>query len=253
VKSDLARARVLAVIPARHASRRFPGKPLADLGGKPIVQHVFERAALATRLDAVVVATDDPRILETVRSFGGLAVLTSPLHRSGTERVAEVVRGLPQVEVVVNVQGDEPFLEPAAIDALVAPLCTEGGPSFTTLREPLDETRDLFDPNVVKVVTDLAGHALYFSRAPIPHRNGRLPCSVHRHVGLYGFRRQALLWYAGLPHTPLEGSEGLEQLRILEHGGRIFVVESPFRTLSIDTPADLERAQRRLQRLGDKP
>ena len=247
MKGELTKARVLAVIPARHASRRFPGKPLADLGGMPVIQHVFERAALAVSLDAVVVATDDPRILDAVRSFGGEAALTSSLHRSGTERVAEVVRGLPSVEVVVNVQGDEPFVEPGAIDALVAPLRAAQGPSFTTLREPLDETRDLCDPNVVKVVTDLSGHALYFSRAPIPHRNGRLPSSVHRHVGLYGYRREALLWYAALPPTPLEGSEGLEQLRILEHGGRIFVVESRYRTLSIDTPADLERARCRLE------
>jgi 3-deoxy-manno-octulosonate cytidylyltransferase (CMP-KDO synthetase) len=243
----LERARVLAVIPARYASRRFPGKPLADLGGRPVIQHVYERAARARSLDAVVVATDDPRVLEVVRAFGGTAILTSAAHRSGSERAAEVARSLPAVEVVVNVQGDEPFVEPEAVDALVAPLRAEGGPAVTTLREALAGPEDLENPHVVKVVTDLAGYALYFSRAPIPHRNGRLPSSVFRHVGLYGFRREALLWFADLPPSPLEGAEGLEQLRILEHGQRIAVVESRFQTLSIDTPEDLERARQRMR------
>lgn len=249
MKAAAQRARVLAVIPARWASRRFPGKPLAELAGRPVIQHVYERATRARTVDAVIVATDDARILEAVQAFGGDAILTAPTHRSGTERVAEVVRALPAVEVAINVQGDEPFVEPDAIDALAAPLLAPGGPRITTLREPLDDG-DLDNPHVVKVVTDLAGDALYFSRAPIPHRNGRLPASVYRHVGLYGFRREALLWYADLAPTPLEGAEGLEQLRILEHGGRIRVVDSGFATLGIDTPRDLERARRRI---GDTP
>jgi 3-deoxy-manno-octulosonate cytidylyltransferase (CMP-KDO synthetase) len=244
---SLKSAEVLAVIPARYGSHRFPGKPLSDLCGKPVIQHVYERAAQARSVDEVVVATDDHRIFEAVGAFGGQAMMTASTHLSGSERVAEIIRRLPAVKVVINVQGDEPFVEPAAIDALVDPLLTAEGPAVTTLREPLDPARDLSDPHVVKVVTDLHGNALYFSRAPIPHCQGRLPSSVHRHVGLYGFRRDVLLWYAGLPASPLEGAEGLEQLRLLENGVRIAVLESRFHTLSIDTPADLERARARLR------
>lgn len=240
-------ARTLAVLPARYGSTRFPGKPLAELGGKPVIQHVYERTARARGLDAVVVATDDPRIEEAVRAFGGHVVLTSPAHRAGTDRVAEVAAALPRAEVVLNIQGDEPFVDPRSVEALLSALGEEGGARFATLREALAEA-DLGNPNVVKVVTDLKGFALYFSRAPIPHRTGPLPASVYRHVGLYGFRRDALLWFSQLAPTPLEGSEGLEQLRVLENGERMLVVEAAAgHTLAIDTPQDLERARARLR------
>jgi 3-deoxy-manno-octulosonate cytidylyltransferase (CMP-KDO synthetase) len=243
--SAATRVRTLAVIPARYGSQRFPGKPLADLGGKPVIQHVYERTLRARGLDATIVATDDERIAGAVRAFGGRVAMTRSDHKSGTERAAEVARSMPSAELILNIQGDEPFVDPASIEALLLALDAPAHPSFVTLREPLDEA-DSDRPHVVKVVTTLSGDALYFSRAPIPYRRDRLPASVFRHVGLYGFRREGLLWFASLAPTPLEGSEGLEQLRILEHGGRIFVAEAHGHTLSIDTPEDLERAKTRL-------
>lgn len=242
-------ARTLAVIPARFGSHRFPGKPLAELGGKPVIQHVYERTCRARGLDAAVVATDDGRIFDAVRAFGGEVMMTASGHRTGTERVAEVARACPRAQLILNIQGDEPFVAPESVEALLESLSRPGGPRFATLREPLGDG-DLARPHVVKVVTTLAGEALYFSRSPIPWPQGPKPSrSVYRHVGLYGFTRDALLWYAGLEPTPLEGSEGLEQLRILEHGERITVASSSGHTIAIDTPEDLERARRHLAAL----
>jgi 3-deoxy-manno-octulosonate cytidylyltransferase (CMP-KDO synthetase) len=234
----------LAVIPARFASTRFPGKPLADLGGRPMIQHVYERTARARGLDAVVVATDDARIYDAVRAFGGVAAMTSSAHRTGTDRVAEVARAreYADAELVLNIQGDEPFVDSQSIEALLGALRAPGGPRFATLCERLDES-DRARPNVVKVVTSLAGEALYFSRAA-------LSGPAHRHVGFYGFRRDALFWFAATAPTPLELAESLEQLRILEHGERMAVALSAGHTLAIDTPEDLERARARLAREG---
>jgi 3-deoxy-manno-octulosonate cytidylyltransferase (CMP-KDO synthetase) len=239
-------AKILGVIPARYASSRFPGKALADLGGKPMVQHVVERAREARLLTEVLVATDDRRILEAVTAFGGRACMTSPEHPSGTDRIAEVVRSRP-CDLVVNIQGDEPLLDPAMIDRAVEPLLQDPGLEMGTLARPMGREEAL-DPSKVKVVVDRRGCALYFSRARIPHvREDATPESDRPyllHIGLYVYRREALLRFAGLAPTPLEAQERLEQLRALEHGMRIRVVVTEHQSFGVDTPADLERVKR---------
>ncbi|GIX46462.1 MAG: 3-deoxy-manno-octulosonate cytidylyltransferase [Candidatus Tectimicrobiota bacterium] len=249
--------RCLVVIPARYGSSRFPGKPLARLAGRPMIQHVYERAQQARLVDRVLVATDDRRIVAAVEAFGGQAILTSPAHPSGTDRIAEVVAQLP-CEVVVNVQGDEPCIAPPAIDALIKPLLADPALAMTTLAHPLRSPEELLTPHVVKVVVDLASNALYFSRAPIPYHREAWPQAPHllpavavppgcyRHVGLYAYRRDCLLRLAQLPQTPLERVEALEQLRALEHGYRIRVVIGEFASIGVDTPEDLARAERLL-------
>jgi 3-deoxy-manno-octulosonate cytidylyltransferase (CMP-KDO synthetase) len=239
-------ARVVALIPARYRSTRFPGKALADLDGRSVIEHVCRRAAAARRVDAVVVATDDERIAATVRGFGAPARMTAATHRSGTDRIAEVARDLP-CAFVVNVQGDEPLVDPDDIDRLVAALEAPGAAPMATLRCPLDPAeRDT--PHVVKVVVDANGRAVAFSRAPEPVvPPGATPCPpVWKHVGLYGYQREFLLRFAALPPTPGETAESLEQLRALEHGHPIDTVETPHDSVGIDTPADLEHARRRL-------
>jgi 3-deoxy-manno-octulosonate cytidylyltransferase (CMP-KDO synthetase) len=233
---------VVAVIPARYASSRFPGKPLADIGGRPMIEHVYRRAAEARGVDAVVVATDDRRIVEAVEAFGGVARMTGTSHRTGTDRVAEVAAEL-SCAIVVNVQGDEPLLDPAMITAVVEPLRTDGEVVMTTARRPLTAPEDLHNPHVVKVVSDARGDALYFSRAPVPYgAEGGSQAFVH--IGLYAFRRDFLLRFAALPQTPLELAESLEQLRALEHGYRIRTVVTEHHSIGVDTPEDLERARR---------
>ncbi|MGE5245035.1 MAG: 3-deoxy-manno-octulosonate cytidylyltransferase [Betaproteobacteria bacterium] len=236
---------IVAVIPARFASTRLPGKPLADIDGRTMIEHVYRRASAAASVRRVIVATDDLRIVETVRRFGGEARLTRGDHVSGTDRLAEVASGL-DCDVVVNVQGDEPLIDPRSIDRLVAPFASEPSLSMATLYRRIDNPGDLADPNVVKVVLDRAGYALYFSRAPIPHmrdpRGGWPP--LYKHIGLYAYRRNALLVLASLEPTPLERAEALEQLRALEHGIRIKAVETPHDSISVDTPEDLETVRR---------
>ncbi|MEZ5290301.1 MAG: 3-deoxy-manno-octulosonate cytidylyltransferase [Vicinamibacterales bacterium] len=233
------------IVPARYHSSRLPGKPLAPIDGRPMVEHVYRRAAQAS-VDAVIVATDDDRIVEAVEAFGGIACLTRPDHPTGTDRLAELAAELP-CDVVVNVQGDEPFIDPAAIDALVAPLVHTHTEQMSTLSRPLADGEDAASPHLVKVVVDRRGHALYFSRAPIPYpRTAAAPPAVH--VGVYAYRRATLLALAGLPPTPLELTESLEQLRALEHGIPIRVVATAYRSLSVDTPADLEHARRTVSR-----
>lgn len=230
----------IVVIPAREQSERLPGKPLADIAGKPMVVRVWERASQARGIDRVLVATDSPRIAEVVRAAGGEAVMTSSDCASGTDRCAEAVRGLAGVEVVINVQGDEPLLEPSVVEAL-ARAFEDASVCMATLARPLlAEERE--NPNVVKVVRDLRGDALYFSRAPIPfaRAEGAEPLA---HVGLYGYRRDFLEIFAALPPTPLERTERLEQLRALEHGHRIRVLRTDYRSIGVDTPEDLERVR----------
>ena len=235
--------RIVAVIPARHASTRLPGKPLLDLAGKPMIQHVYERAARA-QVDAVLVATDDRRILEAVTAFGGRAVLTDPGHASGSDRVAEAVREM-DAAIVVNVQGDEPLLEPELIDRTVAPLLRDPAIPLSTLAHPLADPREIGDPNVVKVVCDRDGFALYFSRSAIPNnRDGGPYSGFLRHVGLYAYRAAFLQRFTRLESTPLERVECLEQLRALEHGYKIRVVVAAGDVIGVDTPADLERVRR---------
>lgn len=236
--------RAIVVIPARFASSRLPGKPLAEIAGRPMIAHVCERAARARTVASVVVATDDSRIADALRSFGGRVVMTRADHISGTDRIAEVAAGL-DADLIVNVQGDEPFIAPDAIDAAVGAFSGAPDLQMSTLGTALRED-EAANPNVVKVVTDLTGVALYFSRAPIPYRRqADAPrTSVCRHIGLYVYRRAFLLRLASLPPTPLERAESLEQLRVLEHGHRIRVVETTHVSPSVDTPEDLERVRR---------
>jgi len=235
---------VIAIIPARYQSSRLPGKALADIGGRPMIEHVYRRAAAASCVSSVLVATDDERILEAVRGFGGVACLTSPDHLSGTDRLAEVAAELGS-EIIVNVQGDEPLIEPSMIDEAVEPLLEDPMVLMSTLRRRIDDAADLQNPNVTKVVVDRDGYALYFSRAPIPFtRDGSPAARAWRHVGLYVYRRDCLLQLASLPPTELERSEALEQLRALEHGIRILAVETNHDSIGVDTPEDLDRVRR---------
>ncbi len=235
--------RVVGVIPARYRSARLEGKPLAEIGGKPMIQHVYERSAESKLLSDLLVATDDERILDAVLGFGGKAVMTSPEHPSGTDRVAEAVEAI-DAEVVVNIQGDEPFISPRALDQLVQPFTVDAGLEMSTLARRIENEADLTDPNVVKVVFDHHGSALYFSRSLIPFPRREEEHRAYEHIGLYAYRKTFLLEYAKMPPTPLERTEALEQLRALENGRRIrVVVTEDHLGLSVDTPEDLERAR----------
>ena len=230
----LTESSVLAVIPARFHSTRLPGKILADIAGKPMIEHVYRRAAAASRVHAVIVATDDERIASAVRSFGGAAIMTRADHVSGTDRIAEVVSALP-CGIVVNVQGDEPLLEPHTIDAAVAPLLDDPDVAISTISRPFKNRDEFASPHVVKVVTNDFGDALYFSRAPLP--------GAAAHVGLYVYRRETLLKLASAPAARLELEESLEQLRALAHGIRIRVVPTTHLAAGVDTPEDLDRVR----------
>ncbi len=231
----------VAVIPARYASTRFPGKPLALLLGKPMIQHVYERTLRVRGLSEVVVATDDERIAQAVRAFGGKVAMTGDC-RTGTDRVCEASRNL-SAEVVLNVQGDEPLIDPACLEALLA-CFADPSVRMGTLKRRLAAGEEQ-NPNVVKVACDLAGDALYFSRSLIPFpRNPGQPGFAH--VGVYAYRKDFLAKLASLPSTPLETSESLEQLRVLEHGFKIRAVETNYRSIGVDTPEDLARAEREM-------
>lgn len=236
--------KAVAIIPARRAATRLPDKPLADIGGKPMIQWVYERARAAHTLGGVLVATPDAAIQKAVEAFGGSVVLTSPSHRTGTDRVAEAAAALPpEVGVIVNVQGDEPLLDPATVDAVASLLLEDPELVMASLMCPLPEGRES-DPNTVKVVTDQRGFALYFSRSPLPYRRDpAAPCAPRQHVGLYAYRRDFLALLTTLPPTPLERAESLEQLRVLEHGYRIRMAETDRAPESVDTPEDLERVR----------
>jgi 3-deoxy-manno-octulosonate cytidylyltransferase (CMP-KDO synthetase) len=233
--------RVAVIIPARYGAARFPGKPLADLAGKPLIAHVVERALQAKGADLVAVATDDERILRAAERAGARGFLTGQAA-SGTDRVAEAARNLePHPDIVVNLQGDEPLIEPQAIELLIAAMRASGA-AMATLARPLDPG-EWERPQVVKVVCDLAGDALYFSRAPVPCRRDGGPSPLARaHVGMYAFTAEFLQKFAALPPGKLEAEESLEQLRALEHGFKIRVMETRYRGFGIDTPEDLARA-----------
>ena len=208
-----------------------------------MVEHVYRRAAAARCISRVIVASDDERIASAVTRFGGEAVMTSPAHQSGTDRLAEVARALDS-PIIVNVQGDEPLLEPAMIDEAVEPMAADPSLEICTLRRRIEDAGELANPNVVKVVVDREGFAMYFSRAPIPFSRTQKPSAdAWRHVGLYVYRRACLLRLAALPQTDLERAEALEQLRALEHGIRIRAVETAYDTIGVDTPADLEKVR----------
>ena len=234
--------RVAVIIPARYGAQRFPGKPIADLAGKPLISHVVERARRARGVDAVAVATDDRRIAQAAEKAGAGAIMTGAAA-TGTDRVAEAARRLePRAGIVVNLQGDEPLLDPRALEALIAAM-HEQEPLMATLARPL-EPDELDRPQVVKVVCDRHGDALYFSRAAIPHRRaGGMSPLARAHVGVYAFAAEALETFAALPPGELEREESLEQLRALENGLKIRVVDTRYRGFGVDTPDDLERAR----------
>jgi 3-deoxy-manno-octulosonate cytidylyltransferase (CMP-KDO synthetase) len=236
--------KILGVIPARYASSRFPGKALALLDSRTMLEHVYERAGMARYLSSLVIATDDERIRDAARSFGARVHMTREDHLSGTDRVAEVASAFPDVELVVNIQGDEPLIDPGAIDAALLPLLDDPAIPMGTLKKRIEDTREISDPNVVKVVTDHFGNALYFSRSTIPFTRdaGDVP-AYFKHTGLYVYRREFLMGYSELPVGPLEKAEKLEQLRALENGFTIRVVETDYESMGVDTPADLERVQ----------
>ena len=246
----------VGVIPARYASSRLPGKPLADLQGKPLLYHVYHRAIRAASLDQVLIATDDDRIYQSAKAFGAVVVMTRPDHRSGTDRIAEVVEKI-ESEIAVNIQGDEPLIDFSAIDQVVSLLKADEDAEMATLMSPITDLQELLNPNVVKVVTDQRGYAVYFSRAPLPYprvkglphlglhelieQRPELLKHFYRHVGMYAYRSDFLKSFAKWGPSRLELLEDLEQLRAIEHGAKIKVGESRAITLGIDTPEDLER------------
>jgi len=244
---------VLAVIPARYASTRLPGKPLSKILGKPMIQRVFERVRKAATISKVVVATDDERIRAAVQAFGGEAVLTRTDHLNGTERVAEVAIHI-EAAIYVNIQGDEPLIAPAAIDAVAAAMLEDESVQIATPCSLIRHKNEIMDPNIVKVARDFDSNGLYFSRAPIPwvrDSAGSVAASHWKHIGLYGYRREALLEYPTLPPGELERIEQLEQLRWLENGYRIRTVESDYDAVSVDIPADISRVEELIRSRGE--
>jgi 3-deoxy-D-manno-octulosonate cytidylyltransferase len=240
---------VLAVVPARHASVRFPGKPLAQIAGKSMIQHVVERLGNAASVSRIVVATDDERIKQAVASFGGEAILTRGDHRTGTDRVAEVAAHVPAA-IYVNVQGDEPLIDALTVDAVVQAMLEDTSVQVATPCAVITIPNEIMDPNVVKVVRDFDGNALYFSRAPIPwvrDAGVKIDARHWKHIGVYGYRRDALLEFPTLPPGELERIEQLEQLRWLENGFHIGVVETDYNAVSVDVPADIERVEKLLR------
>jgi 3-deoxy-manno-octulosonate cytidylyltransferase (CMP-KDO synthetase) len=242
----------IAIIPARYASTRLPGKPLLILAGKAMIERVWERTRRATKISRVIIATDDERILQAAAAFGAEAVMTRSEHRSGTERIAEVAASAAHIgeEIFVNVQGDEPLIEPAAIDTAVEAVESDESVSVATLMVPIAKPASIMDPNVVKVVLDFDDNALYFSRAPIPwvrDRDSPVHAQHRKHLGLYAFRRAALLDFPTLPLGDLERIEQLEQLRWMENGYKIRVAETPHDSISVDTPEDVPHVEELLR------
>ena len=230
--------RTLCVIPARYASTRLPGKPLADICGKPMICRVLERASRAQKPEKVIVATDDERIYDAVRAEGGEELLTRADHPTGTDRLAEVAAAYPEVDLIVNVQGDEPLIEPSVIDELIAPFEMDENLPMATVMVRMDDAAEQLNPNNVKVIVDKLGYALYFSRSLVPYPRAAAG-PVYKHIGIYAYRRDFLLRYARLEPTPLERAESLEQLRALENGYGIRVLETDCRFVGVDTPEDL--------------
>jgi 3-deoxy-manno-octulosonate cytidylyltransferase (CMP-KDO synthetase) len=236
---------VIAVIPARYGSTRLPAKALADIDGVPMVVRVWRQVSMARSIERVIVATDDERIAAPVRAAGGEAMMTSPAHQSGTDRIAEVAKKV-SADIYINVQGDQPFTDPRDLDAVAAPMLNDASIDMATLAAPITDLEEFRNPTKVKVVCDASGNALYFSRAPIPQARDfeGVPSGALRHIGIYAYRRDFLLRFASLPPGKLEQLEKLEQLRALENGHRIRVVASVAPSLEIDTAEDLAQARR---------
>ncbi|MGE5248045.1 MAG: 3-deoxy-manno-octulosonate cytidylyltransferase [Verrucomicrobiota bacterium] len=236
---------VAVVIPARYGATRLPGKPLAEIDGRPMIWYVWDSARRARLPSRVVVATDDERIASAVRGFGGEAVMTSPECASGTDRVAEAARGMGEA-VFINLQGDEPLMHPSVLDAVAAPLVSDPDVVMSTAALPQDDPGEYARPSVVKVVVDAKGDALYFSRAPIPHYRDGIAGGYRKHLGIYGYRRDFLFRVAALPPSPLEEAERLEQLRVLQAGYRIRVVDVGHDSVGVDTPEDLKAVEEKI-------
>ncbi|MHB8158732.1 MAG: 3-deoxy-manno-octulosonate cytidylyltransferase [Desulfocucumaceae bacterium] len=239
--------KTIGIIPARYGSARFPGKPLADIRGRPMIWHVYQRCLKAKYLEQLLVATDDKRIYDCVTAFGGRAMMTSKKHRSGTDRIAEALRKLegrgPKYGVIINIQGDEPLIDPKAIDLLAKTMSEDKGIEMATLAGSFTDRDDLSSPNTAKVVADGRGYALYFSRSVIPgSRTGDLRLSNYRkHIGIYTYRRDTLFKLISWPQSALEKAEKLEQLRALEHGVKIKMIKTSYRPQAVDTKEDLAR------------
>lgn len=241
--------KAICVIPARYAYTRFPGKPLADIAGKPMIERVYERAAKAKLIDEVVVATDDERIFSVVEGFGGKVVMTCANHPSGTDRLAEVAQMYEDADIILNVQGDEPLIEPKLIDMLTEELLKDDNLSMATAKVLLKE-KEFSDPAAVKVVTDKNCYALYFSRSLLPYPRNQLEnLTLYKHIGIYAYKRDFLLKFAKMEQSYLEQIEGLEQLRALENGYKIKVIETDFLCIGVDTPADLEEVNHLLKNI----
>ncbi|UCF55769.1 MAG: 3-deoxy-manno-octulosonate cytidylyltransferase [Deltaproteobacteria bacterium] len=238
--------KVITFIPCRYESTRFPGKPLALIAGKPMVEHVYQRAMSCAEVSDVFVATDDERIFQCVRDFGGKAVMTKKEHPTGTDRISEASQkmSLNEDDLIVNVQGDQPLFHPSTISDLIAPLKEDPNIPMSTLKYRITDETEIDNPNHVKVVTDKEGFALFFSRSPIPFfRNSRSHMVYYKHLGFYAYRKDFLTKFGSLPVGELESSEKLEQLRALEYGFKIRVVETPFDSIEVDTPADIKRVE----------
>lgn len=244
--------KILGVIPARYSSTRFPGKPLALIAGKPMIQHVYRRCLKAKRLDMIVVATDDPRIFKCVKDFGGYAEMTSSKHRSGSDRIAEVIikPEYRKYDIIINIQGDEPLIDPKAIDLLAASMIGSRAQRMATLSTGFSSSREIESPNTVKIVVDRNGNALYFSRSSIPFlRDRKRPKGkvFMKHIGMYAYRRDFLLEFVKWPEGRLESLEKLEQLRALENGASIRVLCSKYPGLAVDVPADIAKAEKAIK------
>lgn len=237
---------ILGIIPARYASTRFPGKPLVDIAGKSMIQRVFEQAKKCWQLSEVVVATDDDRIFEHVHSFGGKAAMTSATHQSGTDRCAEVAEKHPEYEVIINIQGDEPYIDPEQISTLIG-CFNNADTQLATLIKKVSNEQELHNTNSPKVIINKNSEAIYFSRSPLPHIRGQEPqnwlqhFTYFKHIGIYGYRADILKQITKLPVCPLEKAESLEQLRWVENGYKIKVAETEIETIAIDTPEDLKK------------
>ena len=235
--------KILCVIPSRIASTRLPRKPLLNIQGKPMIQWVYENASRCKVLTKIVVATDSMEIADVITAIGGNVEMTDPNFQTGSDRAAAVALKYPEMDVVINLQGDEPFIRPNMLEQLVAPYLAGETPEMTTLAYPLDRKTKFTDPGAVKVITDLQGNAMYFSRSPIPYFRTESPAPVYQHIGLYAFRRDFLLHYTTLKQTPLELTESLEQLRALENGYKIRVCLTENKTLEINTLEEYAAAQ----------
>ena len=239
--------KILCVIPARYASTRLPGKPLADIVGKPMIQHVYERSAQATIPQQVVVATDDEKVFQAVQQFGGKVVMTSSEHQTGTDRLAEVASKYAEVDVIINVQGDEPLIDPKVIDELAQEFLNDTALQMASVMSIMD-TEDYQNPNVVKVVTDLNNNALYFSRSLLPYPRVAGKVNVYKHIGIYAYKKDFLLKFAKLEPTPLEQSESLEQLRALENGYKIKMIKTKSKFIGVDSIEDLQTVNELLRK-----